>query len=456
MKTWSPHYYPYPNSKPKAHKKPLRLSPPAVLFIGFCGLIALGTMLLLLPIAHTQDIKVMQALFTATSAVTVTGLAVLSTPNDFTTFGHLVIASLIQIGGLGFMTITVVVLRGMGQQMDISKQLIAKESFGIARFDQLVDTAKCVLVYALIIESIGFTILLAHWYQTLPLGDAIMQSFFYTISAFNNAGFALHDDSLTSFRGDWVVNLVISGLFVIGGLGFVVLMDIVKRRRWSRFGSATKLVLIATVVLNVLAFSLFWLFEANNPETLGNLPLSEQVITAWMQAVTPRTAGFNSIDFALVNDESTVLTIWLMIIGGGSMSTASGLKITTVVVLLMATYAYLRRRDQVAIGHRQISPETVFKALSLTVVYFFTVMLATLILTITEQANLTDITFEAVSALGTVGLSRGITGSLSEPGEAVIIFLMLIGRLGPLTFLYLIARPKRENLKYAKAEIQVG
>lgn len=453
MKNWLPSNRPY--SRPKVLQSQMTsLSPASLLIIGFGIVIAVGTCLLLLPIANNNPISLNEALFTATSAVTVTGLIVMDTGTQFSDFGQWVIAALIQLGGLGFMTFAVVILKGIGIKLDLKKRLIMREGLAQTNLGSLVDTAKAVIIFALTIEGVAIIALTCHWQSSLGWGEALHNATFYTISAFNNAGFALHSDSLTSYRDDWVVNGVISGLFIIGGLGFLVLIDIIKVRKWQKFSLNSKVVIVASCVINIVAMCVFLVLEWRN--TLAAMPWDEQLQAAWFQSVTPRTAGFNTLDMAALNDSTTLLMMLLMLIGGGSMSTASGLKVGTVVVMIVATYASLRQRNSVNLAHREIANDLVYRAFSLFFIYFSAVFVAIFALAVSEQKPLLDIVFEVVSAVSTVGLSRGLTGELSTFGEGLIIALMIIGRIGPLTFLYLLAKPKVKYARYAPTLLQVG
>lgn len=315
MKNWLPENLPYVRL-PTAKVSRLSLSPPAVLAFGFLGLILLGTLLLLLPFATTAPITLLQALFTATSAVTVTGLVVLDTGSQFSQFGQVVIALLIQAGGLGFMTFAVVAAISLGAKIGLSQQKIAQEALGQTSLAQVTTIAKAVLLYALVIELIGIVLLTLTWWSELGFASALYHGFFYTISAFNNAGFALSSDSLMPYVGSIPVNLIITSLFVIGGIGFIVLIDVKKHRRWQLFSTNTKVILLATLLINLCAFSLIWLLEANNPATLQQLSIKDQALAAWFQAVTPRTAGFNTLDYSSMTDASNILTLLLMFIGG--------------------------------------------------------------------------------------------------------------------------------------------
>ncbi|WP_339771545.1 TrkH family potassium uptake protein [uncultured Paraglaciecola sp.] len=455
MKPWDPSVKPYKQIKRKS-KLNIQLSPPAVLFLGFILLIFVGAGLLMLPMASTVETPLIKALFTATSAVTVTGLVVVDTGSHFTTFGQVVIAGLIQAGGLGFMTFAVVAAISLGARLGLSQQIVMKEALDQTSMEKVVQTAKFVLCYSFVIELVGFVLLTLVWLNEYGLGESAYQAFFYTLSAFNNAGFALRSDSLSAYSASFSINAIITALFIIGGIGFAVLIDIKTHKHWRRLSVNTRIVLSATLAINLIAFFLIWLLEANNPKTLGALPLGEQALTAWFQAVTPRTAGFNTLPIEHLTDASTTLTILLMFIGGGSLSTASGLKLGTFIVLIMTTYTFLRRRTRVTVLNRTIPQVQVLKALSLAIISIGMIFIGIFILTAIEKAPFLDIVFEVVSALSTVGLSRGLTGQLSDTGEVIIIFMMIVGRVGPLSFAYFLATPKPRKVQYADAEIQVG
>ncbi|MDO9312675.1 MAG: potassium transporter TrkG, partial [Nitrosomonas sp.] len=378
------------------------------------------------------------------------------TGTHFTLFGQVIIALLIQIGGLSFMTFAIVAALSLGARLGIGQQLIAQEAFNQTSLEKVTYIAKYVLIYSLLIELTGFVLLTVTWLDNLGFGKAAYHAFFYTISAFNNAGFALNSNSLMPYSNDLSVNLIITALFIIGGIGFLVLIDLRTQKSWHKLSVNTKIVLISTLIINFCAFVLIWILEAQNPATLGLLSSSDQAIAAWFQAVTPRTAGFNTLAIEELTNATTTLMILLMFIGGGSLSTASGLKIGTFVVLIMATYAFLRRRDDVVVLQRTIPQAQVTKALALTIVSITVIFMGIFILTIIEKASFIDIVFEVISAISTVGLSRGLTSQLSMGGEIVIIFMMIIGRVGPLTFAYFLATPKKKYIKYANAEVQVG
>lgn len=440
---------------PKTSKK-LFGAPPFILSASFALLILVGTCLLKLPIATESPITWLQSLFTVTSAVTVTGLVVVDTGTVFTPFGQVIIALLIQCGGLGLMTFAIVTLIALGGKIGFLQQTVAKEAFNQTDTSTLVSTAKAVLVFSLLVEAVGMLILSVHWSGELGWQTSLFHGFFYTISAFNNAGFALSPDSLIPYVADPVINLTITGLFIVGGLGFSVWIDLKRNKRWSKLTVYSRMMITGTVLINAVAVIAIYLIEYNNPNTLA--PLSElgKWLASWFQAVTPRTAGFNTLPIDQLEDGSTLLILVLMFIGGGSLSTASGIKVVTFMVLILATYGYLRRDEAVYVFKREIPKDTISKALALTMISIGVTWLAIFALVLTENAPIMDIAFEAVSALGTVGLSRGLTGNLSSVGQGIIIFMMFMGRLGPLMLAYFLANPRVKKLRYAETKLAIG
>ncbi|OOE96523.1 TrkH family potassium uptake protein [Salinivibrio sp. IB643] len=454
MVLWHPSISPV-ERKPKAGKKLLG-APPLILSGSFALLILLGTCLLKLPFATTAPISWIQSLFTATSAVTVTGLVVVDTGTQFTMFGQTVIALLIQCGGLGLMTFAIVTLIALGGRIGFLQRTVAREAFNQTDASTLTSTAKSVLVFALLVEVIGMAILTLRWQGELGWSDSLFHGFFYTISAFNNAGFALSADSLMPYVDDITVNLTITALFIIGGLGFTVWIDLRRHRRWSKLTVYSKMMIIGTCLINGVALIAIYLIEYDNPNTLAPLSESGKWLASWFQAVTPRTAGFNTLAIDQLEDATTAIILVLMFIGGGSLSTASGIKVVTFMVLVLATYAFLRRDEAIYVYKREIARDTVSKALALSLISIGMTWFAIFCLLLSESAEMADVVFEAVSALGTVGLSRGLTGSLSDVGEFIIIFMMFAGRLGPLTLAYFLASPRKKKLRYAETKLAIG
>ncbi|CAM3785828.1 Ktr system potassium uptake protein B [Vibrio aerogenes CECT 7868] len=457
MKLWHPSMTPVVERKDRG--KPARkilAAPPLILCGSFLLLILVGTCLLKLPLATVVPIQWSQSLFTATSAVTVTGLSVVDTGSEFTVFGQIVIALLIQLGGLGLMTFAIVTLIALGGKINFLQRTVAKEAFNQTDASTLISTVKSVLIFSLCVEAVGIAILFIYWWDELGWKVSLFHSFFYTVSAFNNAGFALNSDNLIPYVNDPVINFTISGLFIIGGLGFSVWIDLLRSKRWSRLTPYSKMMISGTVIINAVAVVAIYLIESNNPDTLGPMNESGRWLASWFQAVAPRTAGFNTLPIDKLEDATTSLMLVLMFIGGGSMSTASGIKVVTFIVLILATYGYLRRDAAVYVFKREISRETVSKALALTFVSIVVTWVAIFCLLLSEHAPMIDIIFEAVSALGTVGLSRGLTSGLSETGEIIIMLLMFMGRLGPLTLAYFLASPRSHKLRYPETRLAIG
>ncbi|GLS83012.1 TrkH family potassium uptake protein [Paraferrimonas haliotis] len=454
MTLWHPHQARLERKVGTGFK--INAAPPAILAFSFLFLIVTGTLLLKLPFATEIDIGWEQALFTATSAVTVTGLSVVDTGTSFTIFGKSVIAILIQCGGFGLMTFAVVTLLSLGRKIGLLQRVVAKEAFNHTDTSTLLSVAKSVMIYSLVIEFIGFLILSLYWIKPLGWETGLFHAFFYTISAFNNAGFSLSPNNLMGYVSDPVVSLTISGLFILGGLGFTVWIDVTKNRSWSGLTPYSKAMILGTMIINVVALLAIYLIEHNNPHTLGPLSEGSKWLASWFQAVTPRTAGFNTLSIEHLEDATTAIMMLLMFIGGGSVSTASGIKVVTFIVLILATYSYLRRDKAITLFNREIARETVSKALALTMISVGATWMAMFALLLSEDAPFIDVVFEAVSAFGTVGLSRGLTSELSSIGEFIIIALMFIGRLGPLTLAYFLASPRSKKLRHPETRLTIG
>jgi trk system potassium uptake protein TrkH len=434
----------------------LRASPPAVLAGGFIVLILVGTALLSLPIASREPISLLSAYFMATSAVTVTGLTVVDPAQALTHFGQIVLITLVQLGGLGFVTLAVVAAIKLGKKMSLSHQALALEAFNQTSVSKIHRTALSVFKISIAIEAMAALILALWWWRDHDLPAAIGLAAFHAVAAFNNAGFSLFESSLTSFVDDPVVILTITFSIILGGIGFSVLGDAAQKRRWSSLMPYTKLILISTLLLNLFGFFAIWALEFKNPGTLGSLSFHGQALAAWLQSVTSRTAGFVGIDLSQLRDTTTLLIIFLMFIGGGSLSTASGIKIGTFVVLLAAVHSYIFQRKEAVLFRRAISPDTVQKALALLLVTGALAFLGTLALTLFEDLPFLDLLFEVVSALSTTGQTRNLTHQLSAPSQILLTFLMFAGRLGPLTLVYSLSSQKRSRIRFPEAQFQVG
>lgn len=435
----------------------LRLPPPAILALLYAGLILIGTVLLWLPVSVREAIGPGDAFFTATSAVTVTGLAVVDTGSAFTPFGQGVIAALIQFGGLGLMTFAVLLLRAFGLPIGLPQRMVLRDALNQTTLHDLAAVTRLIAAMALICEALGTLALAFVFVPDEGWGRGLWSALFHSISAFNNAGFSLYPDSLTRYVANPVVNLVIPALFILGGLGFIVVGELIRVRRWRGLSLHSKLMLTGTAALIFWSFVAFAALEWRNPGTLGALDgTGAKLWAAWFQAVTPRTAGFNSLDYAQMHDATTLMTMSLMVVGGGSTSTAGGIKVTTLIVLLVATVAFFRRSDTINIYGRSLGTAEAFKVLGLTAVSILTVLTGVFVMTMAHDGKFIDIVFEVTSAFGTVGLSRGLTGDLDGVGRTVVCTIMFMGRLGPLTFGFLLITRAPRRVRYPKGEVYLG
>ncbi|MFY0648523.1 TrkH family potassium uptake protein [Sulfitobacter geojensis] len=419
------------------------------------GFIILGAILLWLPVSHYGDIGLSEALFTSTSAVTVTGLVLTDTGAAFTGFGQAVIAVLIQLGGLGLMTFAVLLLGALGIPVGMPQRLILREDLNQTSLSNLTYIARMILIIALVCEAVGALLLAIVFVPQFGL-NGLWQAVFHSISAFNNAGFGLHPDSLSQWVGNPIINLVIPALFILGGLGFIVVGDLYKTRNWRSLTLHSKLMLLGTAVLIVWGGVMFALLEWRNPETLGALSAGEKVWASWFQGVTPRTAGFNTINTSGMHDSTSLLTMTLMLVGGGSTSTAGGIKVTTLFVLLLATVAFFRRQTTLHIFGRSLGLDEVMKVLALTTISMLLVLTSIFVMSINHDGAFIDLAFEVTSAFGTVGLSRGTTGELDGLGRAIIMTIMFVGRVGPLTIGFFLATRAVPRVKYPAGQIYLG
>ena len=446
-----------------------RFSPTAALVVSFAAMIVVGGLLLTLPPMTTAQgsLGLLDALFTATSAVCVTGLAVLDTGRDFTTAGQLVVLLLIQLGGLGIMTYSVFFLRMMGGSSPLGLELALRESIPATPKHDVPGLARTVVLLTLSVELIGFLLLMVFFLQDLPAGEAAYAALFHSISAFCNAGFSLWSDSLTRYADHIGVNITVMGLIVAGGLGFVVINELIRFRRGPRRSLSlhSRIVLTTTAILISLGFFAFLSLEWNN--VLAGRGSVERVLVALFQAVTPRTAGFNTADYALMTNSTLLITIFLMFVGGSPGSTAGGVKTVSIALLMAMAVSRFRGFSKVNVFRRSVSDAAVGRAVAVVLMAFTVVFIALALLMITET-NLTNhvntrddfvkILFETVSAYGTVGLSMGETRGLTGPGRAIIIVCMFLGRVGPLTLgLAMMGRSAAARpYNYGKEDVIVG
>lgn len=433
------------------------VSPPAVLAMVYAMFIVLGAIALRLPFSNFGNVTFSDALFTSASAVTVTGLVVVDTGSDFTFVGQMIIALLIQIGGLGLMTFAALLLSMLGFTIGMPQKLVLRDELGQTGLSELGALVRVVILVAFVAEAIATAALMIVFVPDFGWVEGFWQALFHAVSAFNNAGFSLFSDSLTRYVADPIVNTTITVSFILSGLGFVVLADINKRRSWSKLMLHSKLMLSGTLILILFAWMMFALVEWNNPATLGGLENNAARIWAsWFQAVTPRTAGFNTLDYAQMKDSTTIMTLALMLVGGGPSSTAGGIKVTTLIVLALATLAFFRRQERLHIFGRSLGVAEVMKVLALTALSLFLIFIGLFLASLTYKGEFIDLLFEVCSAFGTVGLSRGSTGELDTLGRAVIIVIMFVGRIGPLTLAFSLATQTTPKVRYPEGKVFLG
>ncbi|MDQ0214407.1 trk system potassium uptake protein TrkH [Oikeobacillus pervagus] len=436
--------------------KSLKISPSYLLFIIYASFITIGAVLLKLPISTNTPISWMDALFTSTSAMTVTGLGVVDVSKEFTTFGQVIIALLIQTGGLGIMSFAVLIFIMLGKKIGLKERLIIQQALNQIQIGGVIRLVKYIFIFSLSIEVSIMIFLAAQWIPEFGWGRGSFYSFFHAISAFNNAGFALWSDGLSRYIGNPIINIGITTLIILGGLGYTVLIEVWNKQKWRQFSLHTKIMLSATLVINLVAFLIIFLLEYTNEKTIGLLPLSDKLWASYFQAVTTRTAGFNTIEIGSLDESTLFVFLILMFIGAGSGSTGGGIKLTTFIVISLAVITFIRGKHDIHIFKRSIQPLYILKVLAIASISIFVIAIAVFILNITEDAEFLPILFEVISAFSTVGLSMGITSSLTFIGKFIIIFVMLMGKLGPLTVAFMLAKKEKARFRYPSEDILTG
>ncbi len=441
--------------------KPKVLNPARILALGFIGLILSGSALLMLPpMTEDNSITYIDALFTATSAVCVTGLVVVDTGTFFTPLGQAVIMLLIFCGSLGFMTMATLIFIFLGKKISLSDRLLVKEALNQESIAGLLRLVLTVVKMALLFILIGTLFMLFRFYPQFGFGRGLFFSLFHSISAFGNAGFDLFGsfDSLSNFPTDYLVNGTIMVLFIIGGLGFTVILELVRHLRFKeRLSLHSRLVLIISSALLIGSTILVLSLEYSNPATMGHLPLGGKIFTALFTAATPRTAGFNVLDTSALTYPTILIIMVLMFIGASPTSTGGGIKTTTFGIVFFTLINMVRGRQEPVIFSRVFSFTQVMKAVSIITAAVSLVFITTFVMTIFEEHEFSSLLFEAFSAFGTVGLSRGITPELSSASKAALIFTMFGGRIGPLTLMFALARRKQAAvLHYPEEHVLIG
>ena len=433
------------------------MPPPLTLLMLYGALVVLGAAVLKLPLSQALPVTWGEALFTSASAVTVTGLGVVDIGSHLTIFGQAAVMALIQLGGLGLMVFAVLILSALGMPVGLPRQLTLREDLGQTSVRDLGRLVRIIAVVVAICELVGLGLMAPVFIDDHGLWSGLWHAAFLSVSAFNNAGFSLFPDSLVPYATDPVVNVVIPALFIIGGLGFAVIADLYRHRRWGPLMLHSKLMLVGTAVLIGWGWASFAALEWTNPATLGAWEHGwQRTIVAWFQGVTPRTAGFNTTDTAGMHDATTFLTIMLMLVGGGPTSTAGGIKVTTLICLILAVIAFFRRSTELHAFGRSIPLEDVLRVTALVSVSMLFMGAATFVILISHDGEFRDLLFEVASAFGTVGMSRGATAELDGVGRTVIIALMFAGRVGPLTLGFFLATRSRPRIRYARGAVFLG
>lgn len=437
-----------------------KLNPPQVLALGFLSLILIGSILLNLPIASSSGTSIgyVNSLFTSASAVCVTGLTVLNTARDFTPFGQVIIITLIQFGGLGIMTLATVGYIIMGKKISFKERLMIKEQLNTESIQGIVKLTKKVIGYTFFLEMMGSLLLALRFVPMFGFEKGLAFSIFHAISAYCNAGFDIFGDSLIIFQNDYYVLLILSLLIILGGLGFTVYADLLAKDKLRKLTLHSKVVLIMTGSLLIIGTLSFLLFESTNPGTLGSMNFPSRLANSFFQSVSPRTAGFYSVDMSKIRETTIFSTIMLMFIGGSPGSTAGGIKTTTFACLLLTTISVVKGEEDVNCLNRRLPFETIKRAVSIFLIGLAIVFSTAIILTITDSSlKFINLLFESTSAFGTVGLTTGITDKLSTLGRLVITLTMYIGRVGPLTMAYAFARRNmKRDFRNAPGNLMVG
>lgn len=451
--------------------KMLGLHPATLVLASFISAIIIGTVLLKLPFAtKTQHISLIDTLFTATSAVCVTGLVVVDTGKYFTVFGQLVILALIQIGGLGIMTLSVAFFRWIGHTISFQQRMVIKELFLNNPGENIFDLVKTIMLVTLSVEVAGVVLLTVHWSREFSFDHAVYLAVFHSVSAFCNAGFVLFSNNMISYSGSLMLNITLLSLIVVGGIGFPVIYEIlnliIKRKKTNNHLSLqTKMVVLTTIVLIITGALIYAYTEYNN---LGaNQSLSYRILVPLFQAITCRTAGFNTVDISSLHDSTLALMILLMFIGASPGSCGGGVKTTTIFIILAFTLSRIKKHKRVTLFKKSVPDETVTRSISLILVSIGIICFVFYMLIMGNAARVEEISgqqglflpylFETVSAFGTVGLSMGVTTVLNSWGKVWIILMMLIGRVGVISFAYVVVGTDTTNdVEYSEENIMVG
>lgn len=446
--------------------KRLKITPTQMIVAGFATLVLIGALILNLPAASRdgQPVGFVNALFTATSAVCVTGLVVVDTGTHWTVLGQVVIISLIQIGGLGIMTMSTLFALLVGRRITLRERLLIQESLNQFDLEGLVRLTKNILIASFLIEFIGALIYSLVFIPEYGLSKGIGFGIFHSIASFCNAGFDIIGDfkSFTPYVNNFLININAMALIVIGGLGFSVWTDIyqmVKERSLRNVTLHSKVVIVTTIFLILFGAIFIFVVEFNNPATLKELPLSGKLLASFFHSVTPRTAGINTLDMEGLTTPTKFLSIIFMIIGGSPGSTAGGIKTATAAVLALTVIAVIKGKEEPEVFERRLPNYLVYRAVAVALISLSLIVFVTMVLSLTENADFLTLFFETSSAFGTVGLTLNYTPNLSLVGKLIVSITMFAGRVGPLTLILAFAKrasSNKGNLKYPEDRIMVG
>ena len=444
------------------------MSPARTICLGFLAVIFVGAFLLMMPISNTSGTwsDPITALFSSTSAVCVTGLSVVDVGKFYTFWGQLFLMLLFQVGGLGYMTATTLLLLLIGRKFSLRDKITLQQSLDTRGIRGGLQLVQSIIAVTILIELTGAFALIPIFNQTMPLRDSIWSAIFHSVSAFNNAGFGLLSDNLMSYVHTPMVSIIIGLLIIFGGIGYQVILEgylwvrgkLANKREYISFSLNFCVAISTTITLIIFGTIFFWFTEFSNPDTLSNLSFFDQLVAAWFQSVTTRTAGFNTIDNGKMTITGIFITIALMFIGASPGSTGGGIKTTTARIMSSCTKAALQGRDQVVLYELQVPNGLILKAVGVVMGSLFTVILSTGLLSLSDRnISFISLLFESTSAFATVGLSTGITASLSVPGRLIIIATMYIGRVGVLLLMGAIfADTKPSLIKYPQESMLVG
>ncbi len=436
--------------------------------VGFLSLIVMGTLLLMMPFATVSGTwnSFIVALFTSTSAVCVTGLAVVDTGSDFSFWGQLTILFLIQIGGLGYMMTTTFLLLLLGRKFDLRQKFAIQESFDRPFLQGSSNLVRSIIATTMIFEITGIFLLLRTFVPEYGWNKGLWYAIFHSISAWNNAGFSLFSDSLVSYRSSWAVNLIIPALVIFGGIGYQVIIEMYLwsmnkiKRKPERFCFSLnfKVVVSTTILLLIVGTASFFLTELNNPATLANLSFEDKFLAAWFQSMSTRTAGFNTIDLGNMTTAGLFITMGFMFIGASPSGTGGGIKTTTFRIMYNSTKSVLQGKNEVILYQREVPSTLILKAVAVVFGTGASIVLVTILISsIDTQFNFLQILFEVISAFATVGLSTGITSSFAVASKVILVFSMYIGRVSILMVIAaVIGDPRPSSLQYPEENLLVG